>query len=128
MVLLVVVTLTVYGYLWMYRQIKTINAREPHAPIPMITFWICAMISAADLACEFLPVSKPIESSLDRFASLAFVAMAFIIGVGLNRVFGARRGDRDYCDGRWIFFFGMFYLQHQINRHVRDQVGGVDRR
>lgn len=125
LLVLYVVTLGFYGLFWMHRQIRTINARVSPPPISGAAFWICATLIIADMVRAFSSARGQGSDAMDLLVSLAWLFMAFMIRRGLNLVFGARSGDRHFCQTVWTFFFSLFYLQHKINRYLRDNVGSL---
>ncbi len=110
MILLTVVTLSVYLIYWLVVTTRTLNARVPTARISTPFMALCVLMTVANLGLAFYA---------DVLLSLIW---ALRLRHSINTLTGAPKPSLLWVNLFWTWIFQHFYLQLQINRILRAEV------
>jgi len=105
-----------------------LNAHLPNQPIPRWFFPVLLALSILSIGWavpEVLTDDDPavmvIGKVLGRADLIFTIVWVFMIRNRLNVFLGASKRDKIWFKGLWTFLFGMFYVQHKLNRLQRQE-------
>jgi hypothetical protein len=114
-------TLGIYGFFWMHRQIKVVNARVDPPPMSLIAFWVLVGMFALNIGLGFTGVPEDTSRIFGWATGVGWLILYFNLRTALNVAFRVQPGDLAFSNKIGTFFFSLIYLQHKINTYLRNE-------
>ncbi|OMH29091.1 DUF4234 domain-containing protein [Motiliproteus sp. MSK22-1] len=128
--LLSMVTLSIYSLYWIYSRTKILNRLVPENPI---SFWIYAspiLFFIVGIIVNFMIGFYGAEagSGLTVFSNIVslvnliiFIVWAYSFRNRLNRLAGVEKGDKCYAGPILTFFLNSLYMSYKVNQLIDRQ-------
>ena len=129
-VLLAIVTLSIYVPYWLYTRTKVLDRIAPQEPIPRLVINAAITLFIFSMLFSFIEGAYPTfgvklsSSLLSLLSGVSFIVWAFMFRSRLNTILGASSGDPLWLGPVMTFFFQILYLNYKINQGIDAEAAG----
>jgi len=123
MIGLTIITLTFYFPFWLRKHTRIVNRILPDAAIASWWFPVCITVTILNLGMvipEILTNDHPavmlLSKIMEKIDIILTVVWTFKLRNRMNTVLEAQPKQPEWYHGFWTLFFGIFYLQHKVNK------------